>query len=400
MVRSVCFLALLLALAPLLFGCNGAQAPPVAGKLPQVMVSLPVTREITDSEEFTGRTEAKKTVDIRARVTGYLLKVDFTEGHEVNEGDVLFEIDPRTYQAQLHMDQADLVNKKALVTKTEALYRRSLTLVGKGASSQEDIDNQKGDWDVNQASVGQADAKVKMSQMYLDWCRVTAPISGRASRQMVDPGNLVKADDTVLTTIVSLDPIYVYFDVDERTVLKARRLVAQGKLKSARETMLPVYLGLADEDGFPHAGTINFVDNRVNAGTGTLRLRGEFPNTDRLLSAGLFARIQLPMGEPHQAVMVAEQALGTDQGQKFVYVVNDQNEVAYRRVKVGTLIDGLRVITEGLSPKERLIVNGLQRVKPGGKVEVKDVPMPAGVASSLPSQTNQTKLAAADAGKK
>jgi len=400
MIRSLCFLGLLLALIPLLGGCNDAQAPAGSGKLPQVMVSLPVTRDITDFEEFTGRTEAKKTVDIRARVTGYLLKVAFTEGRDVKEGDVLFEIDPRTYQAQLNMDQADLVNKKALVTKTEALYRRSLSLIGKGASSQEDIENQKGDWEVAKAAVGQAEAKVKMSQMYLDWCKVTSPISGRASRQMVDPGNLVKADDTVLTTIVSLDPIYVYFDVDERTVLKARRLVAQGKLKSSRDTILPVYLGLADEDGFPHAGTINFVDNRVNPGTGTLRVRGEFPNPDRLLSAGLFARIQLPMGEPHEALLVAEQALGTDQGQKFVYVVNDQNEVVYRRVKVGTLVDGLRVISEGLSPKERVIVNGLQRVKPGAKAEVKDVPMPTGAASRLPTQTNQIKVVSAEGGKK
>lgn len=363
---------------------------------PEVLVSLPVTREVTDYEDFPGRTEAVSSIEVRARVTGYLDKMNFREGAEVKQGEVLFEIDPRPYKAQQDQDAADLENRKAVVVKTEAAYKRSSSLLKSGASNQEDVENQRAEWDVAKAWVGQAEAKLRLSQLNLDWTRVTAPISGRISRRFVDPGNLIKADDTVLTTIVSLDPIYAYFDVDERTTLRLQKLVRDKKITWSVEQGLPVYLGLADETGFPHQGAVLFSDNRVDADTGTWRQRGVFKNADQALTPGLFVRIRLPIGNPYQATLVAEQALSTDQGQKYVYVLDDDNQVTYRRIKVGRVHDGMRVITEGVKPNEKVIVSGLQRVRQGIKVEPKVVPMPSGAAkpdADAPKPNDQDKKA-------
>ena len=221
--------------------------------------------------------------------------------------------------------------------------------------------------------MGVAEADRDLAALNLDFTRVTAPIGGRLSRRMVDPGNLVKADETALTSIVSLDPMFVYFDVDERTVLRIRRLIREGKIKSRTETELPVQVALADEDGFPRTGFINFSDNKVDPNTGTLRVRGVVENPKpHVLSPGMFLRVRLPIGKPYQALMIAERALGTDQGRKFLYVVNGDDEVEQRPVKVGQLNDeGMRVIEQGLQPGERVIVNGIQRVRAGKKVKPK-----------------------------
>src|SRR5262249_25411457 len=260
----------LLAGAPLVVGCGGTAAPPAPPRLPEVRVGYPVVQQVTDFEDFTGQTQAVSTITIRARVTGYLDKVCFKEGAEVMENDLLFEIDPRPYQAQLDQDRADLENKRAAVEKAGAVYRRTLGLRRTGASAQEDIDNQEGDWKVARAAVGQAEAKVRASQLNLDWTQIRAPVKnlpqvyastigimasppaagvpaaasaltpgrtlcGRISRQLIDPGNLVMADQTGLTTIVSVDPMYVYFDIDERTVLRVRRMLRAGKIKGYQE---------------------------------------------------------------------------------------------------------------------------------------------------------------------
>ncbi|WP_422925894.1 efflux RND transporter periplasmic adaptor subunit [Singulisphaera sp. PoT] len=354
-------------------GCT--QEPPKIAptKPPVVLVSTPVTDEITEFEDFTGRTDAVFSVEVRARVTGYLEKVNFKDGAEVKEGDLLFEIDPRIYQAELDRAEATVLQAEARVKRLEADNRRANLLFNRGAISREEFERISSDFAEGNASVGIAKANRDLAKLNVGYTKVTAPISGRISRRLVDPGNLVQADSTALTTIVSLDPMYVYFDIDERTMLRFRRLIREGKIQSRESgAVVPIQAALSDEEGFPHEGTINFSDNRVDASTGTLRVRGSIDNhVPRVLSPGLFMRVRVPIGTPHYALMIAEQSLGTDQGRKFLYVVNDKNEVVYRPVKVGPLNEGLRVIEDGLKRGEKVIVSGLQRVKPGAKVEPK-----------------------------
>jgi RND family efflux transporter MFP subunit len=339
------------------------------------MVSLPISKYVTDYEDFTGRTEAVAMVEIRARVTGYLENARFKEGAEVEKGDVLFEIDPRPYQADLAKAEANVIQAEAHQRRMDSDFRRAQRLLPQNSISREEFDKIVGDRAEGEASLGVARASRDLSKLNLNFTKVTAPIGGRISRRLIDPGNMVKADETALTTIVSLDPIYAYFDVDERTLLRLRRVVQEGKA-SSDTTGVAVLMGLADEEGYPHQGTINFEDNRVDSGTGTLRVRAVFPNPKRVLSPGLFARIRLPVGTAHPAILIAEQALSTDQGQKFVYVLNDKNEVSYRPVSVGRLHDGLRVINKGVGKDDRVVVSGVQRIRPGAKVEPKMVDMP------------------------
>jgi RND family efflux transporter MFP subunit len=375
--RTSLIILLVSAFAASLGGCGRSQGKGGNPPPPEVSVSLPVSREITDYVNFTGHMEATKTVVIRARVSGYLQKVLFKEGAEVHEGDPLFEIDRRTYQADYNRALANLNLAKAHLTRMEANYKRAKDLIEKQAISQQDFDQAVGDRDEAAATVGVADAALNSSDLNLTWTRVIAPISGRISRQLIDPGNMVKADDTALTTIVTQDPMYAYFDVDERTALEFRRLIQSGKVKSARQFEIKIRAGLVDEAGYPHEGTIDFVDNVVDMPTGTLRLRGVFPNPDNILKPGLFVRVQVPKGDPHESLMVEERALNTDQGKKFVYVVNEKDEVVRRDVELGSLNDGLRVIQRGLSPKDRVILSGLQSVKRGMKVTVAAADAPA-----------------------
>jgi RND family efflux transporter MFP subunit len=413
-----CGLGLFLAAGAGLIGCGAPheEAPP--GGPPVVTVSVPVERQVTDYQDFPGRTDAIDSVQIRARVTGYLDKINFQEGAEVKEGEVLYEIDPRPYKAQVDQDKADLVNKQATVEQKKAVFRRTESLIRTRAASQEDYDIQKGDYDVARAAVGQAEARLRLSQLNLDWTKVQAPISGRLSRTLITRGNLVVADNTLLTTIVSLDPIYAYFDVDEPTLLRVKQLIREGKTRSARDLELdpaltaastaallvpavspgpltaaaalypdkhylfvPIFLRTANDEDFKHEGYIDFVNNRVEGSTGTLQIRGRFLNPrppvgDRLLTPGLFVKIRVPIGEPHRALLVSERALGTDQGLKFLFIVNDKNQVVRREVTVGQEHGGLRVIETGLNANERVIVSGLQRVQPGMTVTPRLVAMP------------------------
>ena len=370
--RGVAMASLLVVFA----GCGKSPPPAASGKLPAGLVSVPVERMVLDNEEFTGRTDAKRNVTVRARVSGYLEKVCFTEGADVKEGDVLFEIDSRPFQADFDRSDANVRQAEANLKTLQSNFMRGNSMFTRGAIGQEEYDKIVGDKDAMGAQVKLATAQRDTAKLNLAWTKVLSPLGGRISRQMIDPGNLVKADDTALTTIVSLDPIYVYFDVDERTLLTLRRLHQQGKSTSYRDATVPVYLGLSDEEGFPRQGNINFADNQVDPMTGTLKVRGEFPNPGNLLSPGLFARIRLPIGTPHKSTLVSERALGTEQGQRFVFVVNDKNEVVYRKVKLGALQGGMAAIEDGVSMGERVVVNGLQRVRQGSKVEVKLVPMP------------------------
>jgi RND family efflux transporter MFP subunit len=392
MLRIVGSLVLLLPIVALA-GCGMAQSKGEA-PLPKVEVAEPVTKEILAYENFTGRTEAKRNIELKARVTGYLDKVNFKEGDDVKEGDPLFEIDPRPYKADMDKAEASLAQADAHLKRLNTDYQRALTLYGKQAMSQADFDQTVGDRNEAIAAVGVAKAGVESARLNLNFTKILAPVTGRISRQNIDPGNLVMADNTVLTSLVTLDPIYAYFDVDERTMLHLRRLVQEKKIPSARVTDVPVEMGTSDEDGYPHIGVINFVDNKLDPNTGTLRVRGQFPNPDKLLAPGLFARLRIPIGKPHPALLVAERALGTDQGQKYLFVVGDDAVVEYRPVKVGTVQNGLREITEGLKPGEKVVVSGLQRVRKGVKVDfgiVKMEDLPGGTKTAVASNAASGK---------
>jgi RND family efflux transporter MFP subunit len=354
-----------------------AQAPPLPPSA--VTVSYPLVRNVADYADFTGQTGAVKSVDVRARVWGFLQSVNFTEGALVKKGDLLFQIDPRPYQALVNQAHSKIAQDQAQLVHSEATYKRVQQLRPRGAVSQEDLDKALADRDGIQATLMADQADLEAKQLDLNFTRIDAPISGRVSRYEVTEGNVVQSGQnggTLLTTIVSVDPMYVNFDVDERTLLQVRRQVQTGELKNVQETAYPFFVGLADEPDFPRHGSVNFMDNKVDPGTGTLRLRGSIANSDGMLTPGLFVRCHLPLGAPRRVILVSEQALGSDQGQKFVYLIDEKNEIVYRPVKVGRLYDGLRVVESGLSTKDKVVVIGLQRVQPGNKVNPKLAEMP------------------------
>ena len=344
---------------------------------PEVLVGRPVVQTITDYEDFIGHTEAMMAVEIRARVSGYLVEGlkdggPNKEGTEVKKGELLFEIDPRTYEADRNKAEAALVQSQAHLERLSKDLKRAQELLPTRSIAQGDYDQIAGDHKEAEAAVKTAQAALRLAELNVEFTKVRAPCNGRVSKQLIDPGNMVQIDQTPLTTIVTLDPIYAYFDIDERTLLKLRRMVRAGKVQSAREAKVQILLGLADEDAYPHVGTIDFADNRVDAMTGNLQLRGVFPNPKRIISPGMFARIRLPIGGPHQAILIPEAALGSDQGQRFVYIVNDKNEVEYRRVQIGSLHGTLRVIESGVAEADRVVLEGLQRIQPGIAVQPKD----------------------------
>jgi RND family efflux transporter MFP subunit len=371
---------LVLAFCVGLAGCAGAPSAALEPAPTAVTVSRPVERYVTDYADFTGRVAAVDSVEVRAHVWGYLDKVNFKEGVLVQKGDVLFELDPRPYQAMLDQAKAKVAQDEAQLAYDEAEYQRNMKLVGTGAVSRSDLDKTAAARGVDIANIAADKAVVASRQLDLEYTKVIAPVSGRVSRYVVTVGNLIQSGDqasvTLLTTIVSVDPMYAYFDVDEHTVLRLNQSIREGKAQSTRDGDVSVWLGLANEDGYPHQGTINFVDNQVNPKTGTLRLRGVFPNQDEALSPGYFARVRVPIGFAHQALLVSDRAIDTDQGQKVVYVVDKDNKVVSRAVRLGALHDGLREVTNGLKPGERVIVDGLQQVRPGITVEPKLVDMP------------------------
>jgi RND family efflux transporter MFP subunit len=359
-------------------GCAPAPAEPYGPAPLQVTVSYPLEQEVTDNSDLTGRTAAIDSVEVRARVWGYLDKVNFKEGALVKKGDVLYEIDPRTYQATLAQAEGNLASALAKVTRLDADLKRAQVLVNSKALSREDYDKIAGDRAEAIAVQGALKAAVEQAKLDLGFTKVTAPVSGRIGRALVTVGNLIlsgQSGSTTLTTLVSVDPMYVYFDVDERTVLRVRQLIREGKAKSARDVEWPVFVGLANQEGYPFKGTIDFVDNQVNPKTGTLRLRGVFPNKDEALSPGYFARVRVPIGYPHKALLITDRAVDTDQGQKIVYVVGQDNKVFAKPIRLGGLHDGWRAVEDGLKPDDRVIVTGLQQVRPGMVVEPKVVAM-------------------------
>jgi RND family efflux transporter MFP subunit len=356
----------------LLTACQQQQAAAPPPPPPKVTVSQPVLRQVVEWDEFTGRLEAVESVEVRARVSGYLQSVHLTDGAIVKKGALLFVIDPRPYQAELNRTKAALEQAIAQHERTQKDLARVRQLVKSRAVSQEEVDTRGADEREAQESVRAARAAVEAAQLNVEFTQVRAPISGRISREFVTVGNLINggtADSTLLTRIVSLDPIYCYFDVDERSYLKYSRLWRDGSRSGPREHNIPVNLGLADETGFPHAGQLDFIDNRLDPNTGTMTGRAIFANTDLTLFPGLFARIRLPGSGQYEALMLPDEAIGTDQTQRFAFVVNDQHTVEYRKVTLGPIIGGLRVIRDGLKPADWVIVNGVQRVRAGVQVD-------------------------------
>jgi RND family efflux transporter MFP subunit len=342
-----------------------------------VVVSYPVEREVTDYADYTARTAAVDSVEVRARVGGYLEKINFKEGILVKKGEVLFEIDPRPFKAQVGFAKAQVAANEALAKKAKLdNIRNKVVAKTPGAVSQQDLDLYQAAEDQAAANVDNANATLESNELNLTYTKVLAPIDGRVSRYNVTVGNLVVQDQTLLTTIVSVDPMYVYFDVDERTVLEVRKTIRAGKRKSARDVEWPILLSLANEEDFPHKGVINFVDNQVNPKTGTLRIRGVFSNENELLSPGYFGRVRVPISNPYKALLVSDRAIDTDQGQKIVYVLDPSNKVLVRPVRIGALHGGMRVIEDGIQSGDRVIVNGLQQVRPGLVVEPTLVAMP------------------------
>ncbi len=368
-IKQTALLLLIIAVpAFLLIGCEGQQ--PQAPPPPNVTVSKPVIEEVMEWDEYTGRLEAVDTVDVRARVSGYLESIHFKDGQTVKEGDLLFVIDPRPYQAELDRALAQSKLAKARLSLAENDLKRAKHLLSARAISEEEADTRASDEQVAQATVEQAQADVNAAKLNVEFTQVRAPISGLISRKNVTEGNLINGGTggTLLTTIVSLDPIYCYFEADEQSYLRYTNLEQEGMKPDSRTGENPAYMELSNETGYPHKGYIDFIDNRLDPNTGTIRGRGVFPNPGNTLTPGLFARMKITGSGQYKAVLVPDEAVGSDQSQKFVLVVNPEDTVEYRQVTLGPRVNGLRVVRKGVGPEDRIIVNGLQRAMPGMKV--------------------------------
>ena len=372
------------ALAFLLAACRAPA--PSAPPPPAVTAAPAIGRTVNEWDEFTGRIEAVGYVQVRPRVSGFIEKVTFTEGKEVKEGDVLFVIDQREYKDALDRAEAELTRAKTQAALAKSESERAEPLVAENAISREEYDARvSGSAEAN-ASIQGAEAAVRTAKLNLEWTRVRAPISGRISRAEVTAGNVVQGgapEPTLLTTIVSMDPVYVYFEGDEQAYLRYNQLARDGTRQSSRVARNPVRMGLANEQGYPHTGYVDFVDNQLNPNTGTIRARAVFGNKDRFFTPGLFARIQLLGSGKFDAVLVQDGAVGTDQDRKFVYVLKPDSTVEYRSVELGRIVDGMRVIRKGVVPDELVVINGLQRIRPGMKVN-------ATVTTMEPSDSGQT----------
>ena len=361
---------------------TGCRKDPPPMQAPQVTVAPAIERVVADWDEFTGHFEAVNAVEVRPRVGGFLQRVGFTEGALVHQGDVLFVIDSRPYAAEVARAEAVLAQARTRNQLAGMEVERAQKLVNSQAISREELDARTSGRAEGDAGVRAAEAALRVARLNLEWTVVRAPISGRVGRAEITPGNLVQAGaptPTLLTTIVSIDPIYVYFDTDEQAYLKYMGAQATGP--KGRE----VLIGLANETGFPHDGRLNFVDNRVDGTSGTIRARALLSNPNGLFTPGLFARVRLLGSARHPATLVQDQAIGTDQDRKFVLVLKSDNTVEYRPVVTGRVVDGLRTVESGLKPGERVVINGLMRVRPGMKVAATNAAMVAESAAPAPA---------------
>jgi multidrug efflux system membrane fusion protein len=388
-------------------GCARSSATGAGDERPLVQVIEPIQRDVTDYVNFTGRADAVESVEIRARVTGYLVDIDFQSGSDVKKGQRLFKIDPRPYQAELDRLNAQVKLSQARYKLAVADYKRGMEIAKTpGAISQQDLDNYSARQDQADAEITAAKAAAESASLNLEFTSVISPIDGVVGRNLLTLGNLVQQDTTLLTTVVSEDPIYAYVDVDENTMLRVRRMMREGRIQAVSQGgHMSVELGLSDEhNDYPHVGELDFVNNRVSPSTGTLQVRGIFansrlnPNVPRLLRPGMFVRVRLPLGGPHPAILVPEIAVSTDQGDKFVLVVNDQSIVEYRPITLGSrepggwqVVEPVKMVRDGkllrrakpgeegfdsLKAGEEVVVTGLQRVRQGVSVRTKPYELP------------------------
>jgi len=374
--------ALVILLAVNLSGCgNTAPAPPAAAA-PPVTVAQPTKRTVTDWDEFTGRFEAVDEVQVRARVGGFVTNVEFKDGDFVKAGDLLYIIDPRPFEAVAEQADGQLADARAKAELAKRDLDRGLSLVQTSAVSEQVVDQRRQALQAAHAAETVAQGALKAAQLNIEFSHVVAPFAGRVSRHLVSIGNLVQGSDngggTLLTSIVSLDPIYIYFDIDEATYLKYNRLFFAGKRPSSRDNPNPVQVSLTGETKPSHDGKVDFLDNRLDVSTGTLRGRAVVPNKDFSILPGQFGRVRLIASAPYDALLLPDTAIATDQSRKIVFVVKSDDTVEARPVTLGPLDEGLRVIREGLKPDDRVIVDGLQRARVGAKVSPHAAPAAGG----------------------
>jgi RND family efflux transporter MFP subunit len=369
--------SLLAILGSTLAGCARNEAAPAASAppAPQVSVAQVVSRAVTEFDEFTGRFVAVERVEVRPRVNGYIASVGLTPGREVKKGDVLFTIDPRQYQAEVKRAKAELARARTQLALSRSERERAVKLLEQHAISQEEFDSRVAGNEQADANVEVASAALDTAELNLSYTRIESPIAGLVSREEVTTGNLVAAGQTLLTTVVSVDKIYVEFEGDEQVYLKYAALNRSGDLANARDSHLPIWIGLADEQGTPHEGKMVFIDNALDAQTGTIRARALLDNKERRFTPGLFARVKLVGSGKYDALLINDSAIGTDQNVRYVFAVGADNKVEYRAVKLGPVVDGMRVVRDGLKVGESIVVNGLQRVRPGVTIAPQRVAM-------------------------
>lgn len=380
-------------LAIALAGCGKPAAKSGAPVAPVVSVALPIKRNVTEWDEFTGRLASPETVEIRARVSGYIEKVHFKEGGEVAQGDLLFTIDQRPYQAVVDRARAELTAARARAELAAGEAKRAEGLVANKAISTDTFETRIKSATEANAVVRSAEAALTAAELDLEFTEVRAPISGRISNARVTAGNLViggnTAVATLLTTIVSLDPIYCYIDADEATVLKYRQMYRAGVRKIPLVEPMAAEMALGNETGFPHKGQVDFADNQLNPASGTIRARAVFPNADKLMLPGFFARVRIPGPGGFQTLLVRDSAIGSDQGRAYLLLVDDKDIVTYRPVTIGPLVDGLRVIRDGLKETDHVIVTGLMNARLGLTVQPQLVAMSTNTVA--PASTNSTR---------
>ncbi len=379
--RGVISLRGLIPLLALALTSCGDKPPPPAAAAPPVTVAQPVKRTVTDWDEFTGRFEAVEEVQVRARVGGFVTNIEFKDGDMVRAGDLLYIIDPRPFEAVAEQANGQLADARAKVEIAKRELDRGLSLVQTSAVSEQVVDQRRQALQASHAAETVAEGVLKAAQLNVEFTHVVAPISGRVSRHLVSVGNLVQGSEgssTLLTSIVSMDPIYIYFDVDEATYQRNSRLWSEGKRPSSRDTANPVQVTLTGETKPSHEGKMDFIDNRLDVSTATLRSRAVIPNQDLSILPGQFGRVRLIGSSPYEALLLPDTAIATDQSRKIVFVVKDDNTVEAKAVVLGPLDEGLRVIKDGIKAEDKVIVDGLQRARVGAKVTPQMAKAPAG----------------------